>query len=526
MSIVHTSLKEMSMAAGILIIGIVLFRLLFVRRIPKRIMVILWEIVVLRLLLPFVITFPLPGITALITEKFGTVSDDYSFGTVVVTSTDLGMGNAKGIFWTAEIPQRLYWSDILTVLYLAGIVVMCVGSVYLYLRDSRLFRESLPMEKCEKMRLIKLIEIEDKEWGYLEKIDFRISDRTATPVTYGVFRPAIVFPKGILLKEEKELGLCLLHELVHIRNHDNLKKLVVHAALCIHWFNPLVWLMYSLFNRDIELLCDETAVRKCMADKQDYALALLSMAERRAAGFRTALGFGKNAVKERILAVMTAGETKISSMAAAVLAVILALTAFLGTQTFAAGVVAAEYVITADEGAETSYGDGAQEYTYTVTDELGAAYATVNIVTVEAEDTAEQLVDTAEQSVDAVTLASADEEIVQAQAMEATEWMGDVIMPLQKLADEFAVYGLQVQISSDDYQLYFGGEPVYFFADNQNLDGTGFSGRVYAREAGNGNGDTGVVTKRDEDGAIIGLVRLSEEESRDVAKAWTGGGWW
>ncbi len=520
MSIVHMSLKEMSMAAGILIIGIVLFRLLFVRRIPKRIMVILWEIVVLRLLLPFIITFPFSGIPALVTEKFGTVSDDYSFGTVVVTTADLGMGNAKGIFWTAEMPQRLYWSDILTVLYLTGIVVMCVGSVYFYLRDSRLFRESLPMEKCEKKRLIRMMEVEDMEWGYLEKIDFRISDRTATPVTYGVFRPAIIFPKGIFLKEEKELGLCLLHELVHIRNHDNLKKLVAHAALCIHWFNPLVWLMYSLFNRDIELLCDETAVRKCMADKQDYALALLSMAEYRAEGFRTALGFGKNAVKERILAVMTAGKTKISSVIVAVLAVILALTAFLGTQTFAASVGVAEYVITADEGIEASYGDGVEEYTYTVTDELGASYATVNIVTVETEDTAEQ-------SVDAVTLASADVEMDQVQTvMEKAELQDGMIMPLQKLADEFEVYGLQVQFTSDDYQLYFGGEPVYFFADNQNLDGTGFSGRVYAREAGNGNGDTGVVTERNEDGAIVGLVRLSEEESRDVARAWTGWGWW
>lgn len=520
MSIAHVGLKEMSIVAGILIIGSVLFRLLFVHRIPKRIMVILWEIVVLRLLLPFIITFPSPGITALVTEKLGAVSDDYSFGTVLVTSADLGMGNTKGILWTVEMPQRLYWSDILTVLYLVGMVVMCVGSVYLYLRDSRLFRESLPMEKQEKERLFRLMEVEGMEWRYLEKIDFRISDRTATPVTYGVFRPAIVFPKGVFLKEEKELGLCLLHELVHIRNHDNLKKLVVHAALCIHWFNPLVWLMYSLFNRDIELLCDETAVRKCMADKQDYALALLSMAEYRAEGFRTALGFGKNAVKERILAVMTAGKTKISSVIVAVLAVILALTAFLGTRTFATSVSAAEYVITADEGIEASYGDGVEEYTYTVTDELGASYATVNIVTVETEDTAEQ-------SVDAVTLASADVEMDQVQTvMGEAELQDGMIMPLQKLADEFEVYGLQVQFTSDDYQLYFGGEPVYFFADNQNLDGTGFSGRVYAREAGNGNGDTGVVTERDENGEIVGLVKLSEEESRDVARAWTGWGWW
>lgn len=512
MSIAHVGLKEMSMAAGILIIGIVLFRFLFVHRIPKRIMVILWGIVVLRLLLPFIITFPFPGITALVTEKVGAVPGDYAFGEVTATSTDLGMGK----LWTVEMSQRLYWSDILTVLFLAGMAVMCVGSVYLYLRDSRFFRESLPMEKREKKRLIRLMEAEGMEWRYLEKIDFRISDRTFTPVTYGVFRPAIVFPKGIFLKEEKELGLCLLHELVHIRNHDNLKKLVVHAALCIHWFNPLVWVMYFLFNRDIELLCDETAVRKCMADKQDYALALLSMAEYRAEGFRTALGFGKNAVKERILAVMTAGKTKIGSAIVAVLAVILALTAFLGTQTFAASVGAAEYVITADESMEASYGYGVEEYTYTVTDGLGTSRATVNIVAVET-------VDAEGMSADAVSFMPEDVETAQVQVTMEDDGLTDSLeTSLRELADEFGIYGLQIQIVPGDYQLYFDGKPVYFFADNRNQDGNGFSGRVYAREAGNGNGDTGVVTKRDEDGAIIGLVNLSEEESRDVTRAWTG----
>lgn len=492
MSIVRVGLKEMNMAAGILIIGIVLFRLLFVRRIPKRIMVILWGIVVLRLLLPFCIV-PFPPIVTLIIENVPL--SDPVLGEVTVTTSNFETGNAERIFYMAELSQGVDWNMILRALYLAGVAVMSIGSVYLYLRDSRLFRESLPMEKQEKERLIKLIGKVNTEWKHLEKIDFRISDRTATPITYGVFRPAIVFPKGIWMKAEKEVAFCLLHELVHIRNHDNLKKLVVHLALCIHWFNPLVWVMYVLFNRDIELLCDETAVRRGMADRQGYALALLSLAERRAEGFRTALGFGKNAVKERILAVMTAGETKISGVLAGVLAVAVALGAFLGSRAVAVSV----------------YSDSVA---------VAEPFTTVNVTAVEMEDTAEL-------SVDAVTLASADAEIAQVQTvMEESELPDGMIASLQQLADEFEVYGLQVQITSDDYQLYFGGEPVYFFADNRNLDGTGFSGRVYAREAGNGNGDTGVVTKRDEDEAIVGLVRLSEEESRDVARAWTGWGWW
>lgn len=504
MSIVQINLAQMSITAGIMIIGIVVFRSLFVHRVPKRFMVILWGIVVLRLLLPCCLSFSLPGIGTLVTGYVP--SSDHAFEAVTVTATNFGVENAETMFYAVKMPAVVDWGKILTVIYLVGAAVMSVGSVYLYLRDGRLFRESLPMEKREKERLIRLTGAEERACRCLEKADFRISDRTATPVTYGIFRPAIVLPKGIFLKEEKEVGFCLLHELVHIRNHDNLKKLIVHVTLCIHWFNPLVWVMYSLFNRDIELLCDETAVCMGMADRQDYALALLSLAERRAEGFRTALGFGKNAVKERILAVMTAGKTKISGVMAAILAVIFALTAFFASRTFvvtasvgeySGATEVAEYVVTADEDVAISYGDSIGEYTVVTADKTEAVPST---------DTA-----------------YADMETAQVQAVAEDDGMPEtLVMSLQNLASEFEDYGLQIQIKSDDYQLYFDGEPVYFLIDNRNQDGDGFTGRVYAREAGNGNGNTGVATKRDENGVIVGLVSLSEKESKDVARSWTG----
>lgn len=520
MSIVQINFAQMSILAGIMIIGIVVFRSLFVHRIPKRFMVILWGIVVLRLLLPCCFSFSLPGIGTLVTGYVP--SSDHVFGAITVTATNFGVGNAENMFCTVEMSPIIDWDRIFSIIYLAGVTVMGVGSVYLYLRDGRLFRESLPMEKKEKKRLIELMGAGEMEWRCLEKVDFRISDRTATPVTYGIFCPAIVFPKGIFLKEEKEVGFCLIHELVHIRNYDNLKKLIVHVVLCIHWFNPLVWVMYFLFNRDIELLCDETAVRRGMADRQDYALALLSLAERRAEGFRTALGFGKNAVKERILAVMTAGKTKVSGVMAAVFAVLFTLTAFFASQTLVAVAYAgeysrpvdvAEYVVTVDDDSMISYGDGVGEYTVVATDEADEPIIQVNIAAEETRYAGEALEATI----------SADVEAAQVQTVMENEGLPEnLLVSLQDLAQEFGDYGLQIQIKSDDYQLYFDGEPVYFLIDNRNLNGDGFSGRVYAREAGNGNGNTGVATKRDENGVLIGLVNLSEKESRDVARSWTG----
>lgn len=534
------NLIEMSLAASILIVGIVLFRFSFIHRIPKKVMGILWGIVVLRLVFPTTIPLPFPqvGFSLTLTQP------EYVTTEVTVT-TDLQQqeieeyGTAEKMAFAVTVAEKMDLSKVLPVIYFLGVAIMFLGSAYLYVRDGRFFRESLPMGELERKYLILQMVPGEKERKYLEKVRFRISDRTATPVTYGVFKPAIVFPKGIFLKEEKEVGFCLLHELVHIRNHDNLRKLIVHAVLCIHWFNPFVWVMYILVNRDMELLCDELAVRKCRADRQDYALALLSLAERRTMGFRTALGFGKNAVKERILAVMSAGKTTIGGAAAAFLAVAFAVIIFLSSQMvviFASAETSGEYTIIADNSDSSSltYAFNEDSIDYANVAEYGTAEDDDVIVGLLLAGGAVQ-----EQDVTfLVTKAVAETDMIEAVemteddivAVDEENWQLEVntslpdslVNTLQELEREFKGMELQVLIGPDDYQLYYKEIPVYFFADNRNQDGEGFSGRVYAREAGNGNGNTGVATVRDENGVIIGLKSLSVEESKEIAKAWTG----
>lgn len=510
-------LIQMNLVAGILIIGIILFRSVFVNRIPKRVMMILWGIVVLRLLFPSSIPLPLP-------EMGGSMPQAQAvYVTAALDAADVAEAEQQPgidtVVFVIEEAAKEGWGKALTVVYLFGTAAMILGSVYLYVRDGRFFRESLPMGEKERQNLIGRLVPEEKEQKYLKKVCFRISDRTATPVTYGVFRPAIVFPKGIFLKEEKELRFCLLHELVHIRNHDNLRKLVVHAALCLHWFNPLVWVMYFLVNRDMELLCDERAVRKGRADRQDYALALLSLAERRIMGFRTALGFGKNAVKERILAVMSAGKPTAGGVLAVVLAIGMALTVFLSSQmviAFASAETAAEYTVAMGSTVDIGYYDeNGQSYAYGEGEnqrQIGVALFTDDTWTYDVMESAETTVeaDTAEADTAAAW-----------EIAEGTSLPDELVISLRELGKEFEGEGLQIQIMPDDYQLYYNENPVYFFADNRNQDGDGFSGRVFAREAGGENGDTGVATVRDENGVIVGLVNLSVEESEKLARAWT-----
>lgn len=87
----------------------------------------------------------------------------------------------------------------------------------------------------------------------------RQSDQISTPLTYGVLRPVILMPKNTDWDITLHIQYILSHEHVHICRFDALMKLVAALVLCIHWFNPFVWVLYFLYNRDLELTCDESA---------------------------------------------------------------------------------------------------------------------------------------------------------------------------------------------------------------------------------------------------------------------------
>ncbi len=524
------NLIQMSAVAGILILGIVLFRSLFLHRLPKKVMILLWEIAILRLLIPvsLPVSLPLPeplkDIRSFIVSEMSQGATTEMYDISVTTGDETITQDNSAALYISEKPE-VDLGKAAGVIYLVVTTVLLAGSFFLYTRDSRLFREGLPMPEQERTRLVAMAGIREKDLKGLERVRFQISDRTATPVTYGLLRPAVVFPKGQYLKEGKEVRFCLQHELIHIKNRDNLKKLAAHLALCIHWFNPLVWVLYVLFNRDMELLCDETVVQRSGGCRQEYALTLLSLAECRNLGFQTGLGFGKNAVKERIVAVMTMKKTTFIGTLAAVIALTSALTVFVTDtvsdsqgeiETSAAGTyvvsdtpewVSVTWKGTSGEATEQSSSLETQEYSSNALQSEGVVYATT-VSTVEFSDSMVQ-----------------EQESVSAGVVEDTVYEGTGLdegmeETIYKLIGEFEVYGLSGEVEGDDYQLYYNGEPVYFFADNQNRNGGGFSGRVFAKEASVANGNTGVITKYNDDGVIIGLVQLSEKDSKVYAHSY------
>lgn len=127
-------------------------------------------------------------------------------------------------------------------------------------------------------------------------------------------------PKKTDWNNLNKIPYILEHEFVHIKRLDALAKLFLIIAFCIHWFNPLVWAMYILVNRDIELACDETVVKHFGENsKSAYALVLIGVEEEKNNIAPLGNNFNKNAAEERIIAIMNIKKTPLSVYAGAIL---------------------------------------------------------------------------------------------------------------------------------------------------------------------------------------------------------------
>lgn len=190
-----------------------------------------------------------------------------------------------------------------TALWLAGMLLLAAWFTVSYVRSQRKFRTSLPVERgCAA------------DWMRAHRhIAVRVSDQINAPLTYGFLRPVILLPRQMDWEDETALAHILTHEYMHIRHLDGVMKPALAAALCIHWFNPAVWLLYVLANRDIELACDEAVVR-LLGRPAAYARTLLRMEETKAGCRPLYSHFSQNAIEERIKAIMQL--KKISALAA------------------------------------------------------------------------------------------------------------------------------------------------------------------------------------------------------------------
>lgn len=360
------NILQMSLSGAVLILAVVVLRTLAMKRLPKDTFLILWGIVLLRLTVPYSVPSEL-SVYSWIEKNMNGRFNDISVINQPVDNREIdsmginiGMNNMNDNS-TQESPAQNHALDkndtsvvkkpdhnsrrfvssslICMVVWCVGMLSCMIYFTVSYLRCRFEFQTALPVENPFAQHWL-------AEHPHRCPA-IRQSDKISTPLTFGIWRPVILMPKNTDWENTQQLEYILMHEYIHICRYDVLSKLLATYALCVHWFNPFVWIMYILFNRDVEISCDEHVVR-CFGEnaKSVYAKILIQMEAQRS-NIRTYLplgsGFlfkiGDNAMEERITAIM---KIKKKSLSAAVLAAgfILSMTAVFVIS--AAGKTAAE----------------------------------------------------------------------------------------------------------------------------------------------------------------------------------------
>lgn len=351
------SLVQMSLSAALMIVAIIILRALTIERFPKKTFLVLWWIALLRLLIPFSIPSVMsiyswisPDVPKAVHQEVQEITESQSTSEPVLKIPSEILQNASpqedavsvvpeqtrsevvenstqfemtpipdtDIEYIEVKPSKSFseiFFDMLPVIWGVGIGVIAAFFGINYWKGIREFRMSLPVENEFVNEWLSSHQLR-------RNITIRQYDCIHTPLTYGIFRPVILLPKESLEQSPSTLNFILTHEWVHIRRFDCVTKILLTAALCIHWMNPLVWVMYLLFNRDIELSCDETVLNLLGRNKRsDYALALIDMEEQKGGFASFASGFGRNAIEERIRAIMKMKKASLITILAAVVVV-------------------------------------------------------------------------------------------------------------------------------------------------------------------------------------------------------------
>ena len=289
------NLLEVSFYGSIFIIAVVIIRTAAINNLPKKTFLVLWEMVLLRLLIPFTIpsTF---SVYTLINRSISTLTF-FEAETYNIPST-ISQKHFAIVQGMEQPPTDNPSVSIWFVVWLVGMILFSAFFTISYLRCRIEFRTALPVNNNYAEQWL-------KERPLKRQISIRKSDRVSTPLTYGIFRPVILMPKQTDWENVIQLQYIFSHEYVHIYRFDSFTKLIATLALCIHWFNPFVWAMYILFNRDIELACDESVIRQFgEQSKSAYSLMLINMEAKKSGLLPFGSNFSKNAIEERITAIM------------------------------------------------------------------------------------------------------------------------------------------------------------------------------------------------------------------------------
>lgn len=292
---------------GSIVIAVVLLARLLLRRAPKIYSYMLWAVVLFRLLCPISLSAGLSVLKPLpVTTSQGLSTVTYRpVEPVIPASGEIGQEDAR-----PEPAETVKAETGLQAMTLAAAVWLTVGgalagcSLVQYIVLRRKLREAAPYRG-----------------------EVYLSDSIATPFVMGVIAPKIYLPSDTPKAERR---FIIAHERHHLHRGDPLWKLLGYLALCVHWFNPLVWLAFFLGGKDMEMSCDEAVLNRLGEDiRADYSQALLRLAthKRLIAGMPLAFGEGETKGRVRNMARWRRPKVWVSGICAVLCLVVLAVCA-------------------------------------------------------------------------------------------------------------------------------------------------------------------------------------------------------
>ncbi len=288
-----------SLSASCLILPAILIRKFCGKRMPGSVRGVLWFTIGCKLMIPVNLFLPVANcVTGILQDIWPLqVTDNLAGAALPAMAADVFFpGEAAGLYMAGGGDGK--GAAVLSFLWLAGAALLTLYFAGTCLYCNRIRHLSLPAE-----------EIPDRErYEYCfpgRHVQIRISDRIESPMTFGFFRPIILLPAARDWQDGAGLCWVLEHEMAHIRRFDSVRKMMLAAVLVCHWFNPAVWTMYVLANRDIELACDSMVLRRMGSGlRAVYANVLLEWAAARVSCNLLASHFMGNFMEERIRNIM------------------------------------------------------------------------------------------------------------------------------------------------------------------------------------------------------------------------------
>ena len=279
MAAVFLKLLNLSISASWLVLAVLVLRLIS-KRSPKWVNVLLWGIVALRLVLPFSIESALSLIPSAETVSPAAVQFDpaptiTSGVSVIDNAVNPSLSEHFAAAPLASVNPLYVWTYLAGWVWLIGLGVMLLYALVSYLRLRRRVSVSLCVQE-----------------------NIYLCDAISSPFILGVVKPRIYLPSGL---DEVQRQNVLSHERAHLARHDHWWKPLGFALLAAYWFNPVLWLAYTLLCRDIELACDERVIRTMDESAvKTYSTVLLACSMPRKAVITCPLAFGEVGVKERV----------------------------------------------------------------------------------------------------------------------------------------------------------------------------------------------------------------------------------